>query len=397
MMLLISYDFPPDIRVEKEARALIAAGHQITLVCENRKNRPARKTWRGIDIIRLKPQPVWWRRLNTAYLFLALKNPVWEKQIARLIEEERPDAIHVHDLPFVGAGVRLAKKFNLPLVADLHENFPAWLEFRRGITTNPLEKLTFSPARFAAFEREILPRCDYIIVVVDEAAARVQALGLPPDKIRVVGNTEDTQAIPPPDQAVTLPPSKLTLLYVGGIGPDRGLDTAIKAMPQICRQVPDASLVVVGDGISRAPLERLTAQLNLTGVVTFEGYQPFNRVHSYIQASDICLVPHVASPEINTTIPHKLFQYMVMKKPVLVSSAKPLARIVTESNSGAVFQSGDPNSFAAAALQLRNLELRRTMGQNGHRAVMQKYNWQQDGKVLTGLYQTLAQKMERKL
>ncbi|MCB0162688.1 MAG: glycosyltransferase family 4 protein [Anaerolineae bacterium] len=390
LMLLISYDFPTDIRVEKEARSLLAAGHTVTLVCENRKNRLPRETWRGIDIFRLKPQPTWWRQLNTAALFVTLRNVIWERQIAQIIASEQPDALHVHDLPFVGPGLRLAHCFKLPLVADMHENFPAWLEFRQGLTTNLLEKLAFSPTRFAAYERRVLPRCDAVIAVVEEAAERIAGLGVPAEKITVVGNTEDVSAVNPVAEPVDLPPSALTLLYVGGLGPDRGLETAISAMSFIRRHVPSAQLVIVGDGISRPALEQQAQALDLAQAVRFEGHKPFDQVHSYIQAGDVCLVPHLASPEINTTMPHKLFQYMVMKKPVLVSSAKPLARVVSQTNAGLIFDSGRPESFAEAALTLQDEDLRHQLGENGHQAVLRQYNWQVDGGRLVDLYQRLV-------
>jgi glycosyltransferase involved in cell wall biosynthesis len=392
LMLLISHDFPPDIRVEKEARTLLAAGHQVTLVCENRKNRPSHERWNGIDIVRLHPQPLLWRQLNTATLLITLHNPIWERAIKRIIAEEKPDVLHVHDLPFVGPALRLARVFDLPMVADLHENFPAWLEFRRQTTKSFLERLAFSPRRFARYEERVLQQCDWVIVVVEEAAERIEQLGVSPEQTVIVGNTEDTEAVNIDRQDIELPPSAMKLLYVGGIGPDRGLDVAIKAMPKIRRRIPSAVLVLVGDGISRSLLEQLALELGVASSVHFEGQQPFSKVHAYIEAGDVCLVPHIASPEINSTMPHKLFQYMFMKKPVIVSSAKPLARAVVETQAGLVFESGDPDSFAEAVFALQDPEVRQKLGQNGQQAVIERYNWQRDGQRLVKLYEVLAEK-----
>lgn len=391
LMLLIGHDFPTDIRVEKESRTLLAAGHQVTVVCENRKNRPERSHWNGIEIIRLPSLPLWLRRLNTATLFITLHSPLWERRIGRVVRQEAPDALHIHNLPFVGPGLRLALKFNIPLVADLHENHPALLKIRLARKDTLLDRFIFNPQRFARYEKRVLPLCDRIIVVVEEAAERIRRLGVPREKIFVVGNTEDIDATVSwtSSEPIDLPPSQMTLLYIGGFGPHRGLETVIKAMPKIIRRIPSAQILIVGDGPDRQSLESLVHELNLNESVHFAGWQPLERVYGYIQASDIGLVPHVANPHTNATMPHKLFQYMYMKKPVIVSSAKPLKRVVLDTNAGLVFESNSPESFASCVMTLQNPEKREKMGQNGHCAVKNHYNWQREAQELVELYQSL--------
>lgn len=389
MMLLLSFDFPPDIRVEKEARALTSAGHQVTLVCENRQNRSTRETWNGIEIIRLPIQPVRWRKLNTAWLFITLRNQIWEHHIGQLIQCERPDALHVHDLPFVGSALHLARRFNIPIVADMHENYPAYLRARRPTTQNYLEYLSFDPERFRRYEKHVLPQCDRVIAVIEEAAERLAQLGVAAERIFIVGNSEDVEHVPAESKALDLPSAELRIGYVGGVQELRGLQTAVAALPQILQQMPATQLLIVGDGLYRKVLEEQAQLLGVSHAVRMEGHQPFAKVHAYIEASDICIVPHLADELVNTTIPHKLFQYMYMNKPVVVSSAKPLKRIVEEYNAGKVFASGDPVAFATAVLQLREPAVRQALGANGRRAVVERYNWQHDSRSLCQLYAEL--------
>lgn len=395
LMVLEGTDFPPDIRVEKEARALQSAGHQILLVCENLSNRPRHEIWQGIEIIRLAPLAPWRYRLQRMWMFLTLHDRRWEQKLSEVIRSERPDAIHIHDLLYVGPGVRVAKRFQLPIVADLHENYPALVEIRDLTMTSSyraISRFIYSADRLRHYERTMLPQCDKVIVVVDEAATRIAAAtGLPLDQIAVVGNSEDIdEAERMAPQTIVLPPAALRLLYVGGFGIHRGLEVVIQAMPQIRQRLPSAQFVIVGDGQDLAQLTALAQQLGVQDAVCFEGRQPFSRVHGYIEASDICLVPHVANEHTDSTIPHKLFQYMYMQKPVVVSSAKPLARIVKAYDAGAVFQSGDPVAFAEAIFSLTDPERRRVCGQHGQQAVIERYHWAYDAAVLTQLYQELA-------
>ena len=88
------------------------------------------------------------------------------------------------------------------------------------------------------------------------------------------------------------------------------------------------------------------------------------------------MVPHVKSGQTDATLPHKLFHYMYMKRPVVVTSCRPLERIVRGSACGLVCPSGNENAMADALIQLsQSPEERRRMGENGHRAVLERYNW----------------------
>jgi glycosyltransferase involved in cell wall biosynthesis len=83
---------------------------------------------------------------------------------------------------------------------------------------------------------------------------------------------------------------------------------------------------------------------------------------------------------------------MYMRKPVIVSSAKPLKRIVEETNCGLIFESGNPENFADIVLQLQDSDERLRLGENGYQAVINKYNWQHDAKRLVSLYEQIKTK-----
>ena len=177
--------------------------------------------------------------------------------------------------------------------------------------------------------------------------------------------------------------------YIGGFGQHRGIDTAIKSMPNILKSIPEAKLLLVGAGSSEFYIEmtKLCHELHIENKVVFTGWVDFKLVSSYIKLSDVCLVPHHENEHTNTTIPHKLFQYMVMKKPIIVTDCPPLKRIVEETGSGLVIPSGDYNKMAEAVIKCyENPEISRSMGENGRKAVEEKYNWKREAEKLCALY-----------
>ena len=81
---------------------------------------------------------------------------------------------------------------------------------------------------------------------------------------------------------------------------------------------------------------------------------------------------------------------MLMEKPVITSDAKPLARIVKETECGEVFLSDSPEDFAAAILKVHGS--RKPYGQKGRKAVEEKYNWDMTSRQLQNLYQEIGEK-----
>jgi len=82
---------------------------------------------------------------------------------------------------------------------------------------------------------------------------------------------------------------------------------------------------------------------------------------------------------------------MSMGKPVIVSSAKPLKRIIEETRAGLVYPSGDSDALAQAVITLyKDKDLAEELGKAGEKAVEKKYNWENESKKLIELYYNLS-------
>jgi glycosyltransferase involved in cell wall biosynthesis len=305
--------------------------------------------------------------------------------VRRMTNELELDVLHVHDLPVLGSALEGAR---IPVVADLHENFPAAIGQLRQHQPFPQNMLRFvdSPARWERHERTGVGRADATVVVVEEAAERLIARGVARERITVVGNEEDIAAFEGLTGEPVERPGSFVVLYAGAFGGrHRGLDTLVDAMPDVIADEPGAVLSLVGDGAERAYLES-----RATAGVRFEGWQPFERIPAYISASDVCVVPHRSTPHTETTIPHKLFQYMLMGKPVVVSDCAPLRRVVEAAGAGEVFVAGDARDLARAILRLRDPEVAARAGAAGRRAVLEGgLNWDRSARALVELYARL--------
>ena len=389
ILMVLDHAFPPDARVENEAVSLINAGYEVFVLAIGPDARPTTETYRGIHIVRDKVSG-WFRDKMRG---LAGTVPILTWYLARRIiafATERPiEVLHMHDLYLFGGGLRAGEKLGIRVVGDLHEN---WVEALKHYawSTNYPGKLVISIPRWERLEKRWVNAVDRCVVVIEEAEERNITLGVSPEKITVVPNTikhDDFDSYDVDHHLIERIRSDLTITYTGGFDVHRGLVSLIEAMPIILAERPEARLVLVGDGRIRSDLESLVRRKNLASQVWFEGWQAQPLIKSYISGSDICLVPHLKTVHTDATIPHKLFHYMYLEKPVVVSDCRPLRRIVHETNAGLVFRAGDAASLAANVLELASRPDRmHEMGMNGHRAIVQKYNWTNTVQGLIQMY-----------
>jgi glycosyltransferase involved in cell wall biosynthesis len=399
-MTLYQKDFPPDIRVENEAKRLVAEGHEIVLVCTNRTGRSQRDTYRGIKVIRVNPLPWLLRKVNALIYLLFIFNLHWFLTLRKLNRQLKFDVFHVHDLPLSRTVLLLAHLCQRPVVLDFHENFPVLLQspYRRASLTaiqRLYRRLFFGLARWKRYEKEVALRSNHVIVVIEEARERLCKLGVPGSRITVVSNTidiEDFDSCPRIPEIERRFEGAFVISYVGALTSYRRIDTVILAMPKILEKIPEAHLLIVGNIDWRLEYKDLAIKLGVQGHVSFEGRQPFDRVPTYMRLSHVGLVPHAQDEHTDNTIPHKLFQYMYAETPVIVSECIPLKRIVLECGCGLVVEglAEDPSKLADAVIALADPKTRQEMGRRGKEAVLSRYHWAVDAGRLVSLYSSLV-------
>jgi glycosyltransferase involved in cell wall biosynthesis len=133
-----------------------------------------------------------------------------------------------------------------PLTAQLHRNLYPW----------------------------VYPRADLIVCQSDFMRSDLEtSLGVPADKITVVENPVDTEAVlRDANYRCNLDQRRGPhLVAVGRLAPEKGIDTLLRAFHILRTDVPSAHLWVLGDGDDRSALEHLTAELQLVDAVHFEG------------------------------------------------------------------------------------------------------------------------------
>ncbi len=383
ILMVLDNEFPPDVRVENEAVALLNAGHEVHLACYTRRNAPEKQNFKGIIIHRI-PISLFLYKSSVAALTAPFYFAFWEKFLEEVIKKYEIEAVHIHDLPLANVGKRLRKRHGLKLVVDLHENWPALLRVSP-YTKTLLGRLLSPGFLWVRYEKKVLHHADMIIVVVREAKERLIKLGINGSRIVVVSNTLKLDDFELPD--LQPDPNHFTLYYAGGITYHRGLETAVEAIGQVRDRIPGIRLLIAGSGKYQQRLQEMVDKYNLENHVQFTGHLPLSEVAANLAMADAALIPHLKTAHTDSTIPHKLFQYMYANKPVIASDCVPLERIISETKGGIIFRSGAAFDLADKIMKLYNKE--ETI-LPARKWVKKKYNWDHDARTLVSLYKNMA-------
>jgi glycosyltransferase involved in cell wall biosynthesis len=389
-ILMISQTlFPPDIRLEKEIKSLYEAGYKIHVIC-NQYNKQLNPSFEYCEIRRVSAvfNSVILNRIINFPIFF---NPRYLLKIYKAILEFKPDFIHAHDLPMVPVALLFKKLFRLPVIFDMHENYPEALNaFQKKGIINFLLK-NYKAAKL--LEKFCIKMSDAIITVVRENSERLIKQGVASEKIYQVSNTVDldTFATEPVDENVLEKyRNKIILLYAGYVTPERGLDVVVKGMSFLRERLTNAKLLIMGNGIFIQPLKKLVNELSLNDFVEFIEWPGHDRLSSYFKVANIFISPQPECEFWNTTIPHKLFEYMSKSKPVLAADSKAIKRVIEETNCGMTYETANPEDFSTKVLKILSSNI--PFGENGLKAVKQTYNWEKDSQVLIKLYQDFESK-----
>jgi len=296
---------------------------------------PDHEEWGGVSVRRFRFQEAFqFKRLD---LFARIRNSIHE-----LKRSWQPEIVHLH---FPGPSgmfhLQTLEACVAPLLLAVHTHVPDWDAGPNTLSGKLLRLSGWVTANSGATLRLARAACGEI-----EARSSVIYNGL------VAGSA-------PPSPLAFDPP---VIACIARLVPKKGIDILLRAMPAIQTRIPNARLLIAGDGPCRADLERLAEFLGLTPRVEFRGWIAPERVPDFLNEAAIVVVPsRTVEPFGNVAV-----EAMQMARPVVASRQGGLAEIVLDGETGFLVDSPDPAQFAERILALADdVKLASEMGAAG--------------------------------
>jgi glycosyltransferase involved in cell wall biosynthesis len=366
--------YPWEIRVEKFCQALKSAGYDVTLMARWKLGQPSEDECDGLRVIRVG------EGLPSAASLPVPLNPVWSSAIRRVIRGWAPELVIAREIMLAEQAAAACRRRGIPLIIDMAEHYPATMRAMKKYQRGVMKRLVFQARLPDRVERRAVARADGVITVCVEQNARLHAMfGYSLDRIAVVHNTPDQAAFDTVRKGASTPPR--VFAYHGHMTAQRGLDRLIRGFAQVARDHPRIRLDLAGDGDARPSLVRLAQQCGVAERVRFIGTYRFAELNDLYSQTDVGLVAYPVEESIDHTIGNKLFDYFVCGKPVIVSPAAPLRRVVEETGAGILLRDCTPDAIAEGLSRAMTIDLR-PLAERGLVAARTKYNWESDKQAI---------------
>ena len=271
--------------------------------------------------------------------------------------------------PIKGAMAGLAKKFNRkPIVYELQDIFPDSLA-GAGLA----KKGGFLWKIGRVIENFTYRNADKIIVISQDFKRNIMAKGVPEEKIEVIYNWVDENAVQPVAKAENslfeefgLSREKFTVVYAGNLGNAQNISIIVDA----AKQLPDIQFALFGTGGLEEELRGQIAKEQLTNV-HLNPIQPFERVGQVYGLGDVCVVCCKAGLG-GAAMPSKTWSIMSSGRPVLANFDEGELKEILEQNQCGVFShAGNVDEFVEAIRQLAaSPERCEEMGKNAREFIL---------------------------
>lgn len=355
---------------DKEARALAAAGFEVTHVCPADAGAVGETYER--DGVRIRTVS---RVGGTLWRLLTLPRSLWAAA------ELRPDALHCNEVDSWFLAVLTAPFIGARVVFDAHEDYHGMVRER---LPGPLKGVGSAIFRGAT---EIASRMTWRIVLAKDSIADDYRSAR--SKLIVAKNYGP---VPPYDPLKKPAAPPLRLVHLGLIGRKRGWPQLLTALRQLSDV--DLHLTVVGEfnDDSEKDFRAEIEGLDLQGRITLIPWLPYDEAFELLLNAHVGLVlfqpgyrNHVRA------LPHKMFDYMAAGCAVIAPGfATEVADIMRQSGAGPLVDPSNPTDIARAIEALADASLRQKYAESGREAVETTFNWPQEAQKLITMYDELG-------
>jgi colanic acid biosynthesis glycosyl transferase WcaI len=299
----------------------------------------------GVHIVRVASTSfpraqLWQRGLNYAsYSVLATR--------ASVSEGPADIVLCMTDPPFLGAAAYLvARRFRAPLVVISQDVFPE-IAVELGRLENPAVV-----GLLRALVGFYLRKAERVVAIGDTMRSRLEAKGALPERLRVIPNWVDVDAIRPEprdnewavEQGLV---GSFVVMHSGNIGHAQDLDSLIRAATLV-RDLDDLRIVIIGAGARLDELVELSRRLEVDAV-SFRPYQPREALSLSLSSADVHVVG-LARGLSGFVVPSRLYGILSAGRPVIVAAdaSTETVGVVREAGCGIVVPPGRPDELARA-------------------------------------------------
>jgi glycosyltransferase involved in cell wall biosynthesis len=237
-------------------------------------------------------------------------------------------------------------------------------------------------------------RFERVHAISSYLAERAVRYGVRPEAITVVPNGCDPHlfddALPEADIAALRRELRLegarVVVSISRLVLKNGIDRLLEAFPAIVREVPEAALLLVGEGEDRPALQRLAGELGIAERVRFVGAVPHADVARYLRLAEV-----FARPSLSEGLGTAFLEAMACGLPVVGTRTGGIPDFLIDGRTGLFCDPARPDTIARTIVRLlRDGALAGELGRAGRTLVSDRYRWEAVAAQIGALYDRLV-------
>ncbi len=386
--MVVHKNYYYDIRVRRYVESLVRTGASVDVICPAPYSLDA--AFEVDEKIRIHLIPI--RNTDKSrigYVIEYLLSFIWYFiRLSTLHIQNRYQVIHVHNMPdFLIFSAIIPKFMGASLILDIHDLMPEVFISKYGERSN---KIIVSLIKLQ--EKLSCWLADEVITVNSICEANLVNRGLPPQKITVVHNYPNPAVFNRSLYSGEIDDSKkdFTLIYPGTLAPRYGLETVVRALPQLKTQIPEIRLLIF---CQETPYKDELRQLaDRLGVLPYVEIMPLIRneeVPHRLMEADIGIYPALNDVHMALATPTKVLEFSAMGIPIVSSRLKMVEETFGDS-AIMFFESGNASQFAQCVVELyQDPKLRSRLAENAYQMFVQKFSWDHEFRVYLDLLHRL--------
>ena len=292
-------------------------------------------------------------------------------EIQKTIRERNIDAIILYSIPTNGLQtIYLARKFNIPVVFRsidmLHQLVP--YPVLRSVTK--------------ALEKRVYSQVDTVLAITPQHLQYAKNMSAPASKVKLLLFPIDTKIFQPGVDCSEvghkwgLSERDKIVVFIGTLFEFSGLDVFIRQFPEIIKQIPEAKLLIVGDGTQRSKLERIIAKLGLQKKAIITGFQPYQEMPQYINLATVCINPFLITEATRDFFPSKVVQYIACGKATVATPVLGITTLLHGESHGVIYANSADEMARAVVSLVKSPERRQQLGYAGLNYVKQVHSYE---------------------
>jgi len=366
--------FKFDAILYREAKALKDKEFVVDIIClgDNNKDKIIQK-YNGLNLYYIQSRPSNEKKAISYFTNLTLfiiKSAIF---LSYLSIKKRYDIIHVTSPPDVIVFASLIPKLlGTKIILDIHDIGPELYMRKLNVSE---DKTIIKILKF--LERLSTRFADHIITVTDLWHEKLINRSVKPNKCTVLLNVADDELFKPLENKLS---NGFNLFYHGTLEEHFGVDTLLKAMPMVKKNIPNVSLAIYGGGRLREVFIELTKSLNINDCVQFHHGVPFYELPQILDKADLGIVPTKDSIFADEALSGKGLEYIALGIPIVISGTK-VHRYYYDENMVKFFTPNDAHDLAKEIISLYKNNSERERLLRHSQEFIQKHGWQEHKKV----------------